>query len=88
MDLPGLITSNDTHSLTFLNADDLSVIKVVPVLNIFGEPISQLNELELIDDHLDTNLTQALSNYIFANELGTDYIHMISLDSGYVVRIW
>ena len=67
---------------------DLHLLRIVDVADFFGNSISGLKELELVDDHLDEEMKAQLTGYVFANEAGTDNLHMIDLNLGIATRTW
>ena len=88
VDQTALLTTNGTHTIAFLDPSDLSLLKTINARYINNTYVHNLNELELIDDHLNSSIREPLSKYVFATEFGTDHIHMIRLDTGLIVRTW
>jgi len=72
-DNKNLIMSDGTDKLYFLDTTTLKVIRTLPVSDVAGGRVKNLNELEYID------------NYIFANVYETPWIVKIDPTSGKVV---
>ena len=83
-----LLASNATNKIMILSAANMTILRTLDIADIYGQVAWNLNELELIDDHLDEAVRGPLSGYVFANEAYTDQLHMIDLSRGLTVRTW
>ena len=83
-----LIASDGSNQLFIMGASNMTILMTLDVADFWGRPIEGLKELELINHHPDEEIRGPLSGYVFANEAGTDYLHMIDLSIGLTVRQW
>jgi len=83
-----IFATDGSDQLSLISAANWTTVHTINVVDHDGEPVHYLNELELIDDHPEPDLTHHLARYIFANVWQEKVIHMISLESGSVVAEW
>ena len=77
-----LFATDGTDKISVIDPETWTHIKTITVKDKRGKPIKNLNELEIIKTNWATEA------FMFANEWLTDYIHMIDLKTGVVVKTW
>jgi len=83
-----LFATDGSDTISLIVAHNWTTTHTVSVTDHDGNPIDNLNELELIDDHPDREIKNHLARYIFANVWQENCIYMISLETGRVVAKW
>ena len=64
-------------------------IDQIKIIDLDGSPLTRINELEVIRENPEGLSDDVdISNYVFANKWGSNFIYMIKISTGRVVASW